>query len=195
MSERFELPATFCGVLRYQDPDGDLISLSTDDEVEEALRLCGDDKTLKMTLSATQGSAALQPATPAAQVDSTGKASAGTLSNPFEKKEAAAQVAVDTTRRSPRASLSSSASGDFEMVESDSRPASSRSSAAASQADASQEPAPQEAAVRPVSVDAEDEALQAMAHAWNRLKVVAEPGGLRHWLRHCSAKMKSKAMM
>jgi hypothetical protein len=81
VSERFELPASFGGALRYEDPDGDLISMSSDDEVQEALRLCGDGKTLKMTLNSV-----------------------------------------------------SSALGDFEMVESDSRPTSVCSSAAASQA-------------------------------------------------------------
>ena len=54
--ERFGLPATFCGMLRYEDPDGDMISLNADDEMKEARRLCGDGKTLKMTLTAAQRS-------------------------------------------------------------------------------------------------------------------------------------------
>ena len=83
MSERFELPATFCGALRYEDPDGDLISVSTDNEVEEALRLCGDGKTLKMTLSAAQGYAPAVAAAP--QEDAAvGKAWAGALSTVFD---------------------------------------------------------------------------------------------------------------
>ena len=45
-------------MLRYEDPDGDMISLNADDELEEALRLCGDGKTLKMTLTAAQESSA-----------------------------------------------------------------------------------------------------------------------------------------
>jgi hypothetical protein len=149
VSERFELPATFCGALRYEDPDGDLISLSTDDEVQEALRLCGDGKTLKMTLCAARDS----PAAAAPQDEApVGKAWAGALSNVFEDKEAAAPVAALDSPSSP-ASVSSasvsSASGDgFEMVESDSRPASVRSSADARE-----------------SAEEEDEALQAALKA------------------------------
>jgi len=147
--ERFELPATFCGALRYEDPDGDLISVSTDDEVQEALRLCGDGKTLKMTLRAARDS----PAAAAPQDEApVGKAWAGALSNVFEDKEAVAPVAALDSPSSP-ASVSSasvsSASGDgFEMVESDSRPASVRSSTAA-----------------PESAEVEDEALQAALKA------------------------------
>ena len=43
-------------MLRYEDLDGDMISFNTDDEFEEALRLCVDGKTLKMTLTAAQRS-------------------------------------------------------------------------------------------------------------------------------------------
>lgn len=158
VSERFELPATFCGVLRYEDPDGDLISVSTDDEVEEALRLCGDGKTLKMTLSATQGAAPTAFAAP--QDDAAvGKAWAGALSNVFDEKEAAAAAQVSADVCSPSASRTSmsSASGDFEMVdESDSRPASVRSGVAAVE---------EEAAARHEPPEEEDEALQAALKA------------------------------
>ena len=144
MSERFELPATFCGALRYEDPDGDLISLSTDDEVQEALRLCGDGKTLKMTLFPSRDS----PAAAAPQDEApVGKAWAGALSNVFEDKEAAAPVAALDCPSSP-ASVSSASGDGFEMVESDSRPASVRSSAAALE-----------------SAEEEDEALQAALKA------------------------------
>jgi hypothetical protein len=144
VSERFELPATFCGALRYEDPDGDLISLSTDDEVQEALRLCGDGKTLKMTLFPSRDS----PAAAAPQDEApVGKAWAGALSNVFEDKEAAAPVAALDCPSSP-ASVSSASGDGFEMVESDSRPASVRSSAAALE-----------------SAEEEDEALQAALKA------------------------------
>lgn len=161
VSERFELPATFCGVLRYEDCDSDLISVSTDEEVEEALRLCGDGKTLKMTLTAVQGSSAPAPALAAPQDDAAvGKAWAVALSDACEEKDAAAPIAADVTAPSSHGSVSS-ASGDFEMVdESDSRPASVRSSAAASAA------APEdEAVISPASADEEDEALQAALKA------------------------------
>ena len=151
MSERFELPVTFCGALRYEDPDGDLISVSTDDEVAEALRLCGDGKTLKMTLSPARDSAPAV-AVPAGEV-AVGKPWAGALSNVFEDKAAAAPAAPVDCPSSP-ASVPS-VSGEFEMVESDSRPASVRSSAAASQA----------AASRPESAEEEDAALQAALKA------------------------------
>ena len=49
---------THNAVVRYEGPDGDLISVSTDDEVEEALRLCYDSKTLAMTLIAARDSPA-----------------------------------------------------------------------------------------------------------------------------------------
>jgi len=151
VSERFELPVTFCGALRYEDPDGDLISVSTDDEVAEALRLCGDGKTLKMTLSPARDSAPAV-AVPAGEV-AVGKPWAGALSNVFEDKAAAAPAAPVDCPSSP-ASVPS-VSGEFEMVESDSRPASVRSSAAASQA----------AASRPESAEEEDAALQAALKA------------------------------
>ena len=43
-------------MLLYEDLDGVMISLNPDDEMKEARRLCGDDKTLKMTLTETQRS-------------------------------------------------------------------------------------------------------------------------------------------
>ena len=91
--ERFELPATFCGMLRYEDPDGDMISFTADDELKEALRLCRGGTTLKMTLTA-QGS--VQQEEPS--VD------ACALSNVFEENLSA-----------------SSESGDYDMVETYSR--------------------------------------------------------------------------
>ena len=99
VSERFELPVTFCGALRYEDPDGDLISVSTDDEVAEALRLCGDGKTLKMTLSPARDSAPAV-AVPAGEV-AVGKPWAGALSNVFEDKAAAAPAAPVDCPSSP----------------------------------------------------------------------------------------------
>ena len=82
MSERFKLPAAFCGVLRYKDCDGDLISVSTDEEVEEALRLCGDGNTLKMTRTAAQGLAHVGADTAEKKgEEGVGKASAGALLN------------------------------------------------------------------------------------------------------------------
>jgi hypothetical protein len=50
--ERFELPATFRGELRYEDDERDLISVSCDAEVEDALQLYGNSRTLKMFISA-----------------------------------------------------------------------------------------------------------------------------------------------
>ena len=47
----FKLLTTFCGMLHYEDPDGDMISLNVDDEMKEVCRLCRDGKTLKMTLT------------------------------------------------------------------------------------------------------------------------------------------------
>jgi len=161
VSERFELPANFCGVLRYEDCDSDLISVSTDEEVEEALRLCGDGKTLKMTLTAAQGSSVPAPALAAPQDDpAVGKAWAVALSDACEEKDAAGPIDAEVKAPSSHGSVSS-ASGDFEMVDqSDSRPASVRSSAAASAA------APEdEAVIGSACADEEDEALQAALKA------------------------------
>jgi hypothetical protein len=103
-------------MLRYEDPDGDMISLNADDELEEALRLCGDGKTLKMTLTAAQRSVQQEEHS----VD------ACALSNVFEENSAAVQAVVDLRSPSSRSSRksASSESGDFEMVESYSRPSS-----------------------------------------------------------------------
>jgi hypothetical protein len=84
-------------MLRYEDPDGDMISFNADDELKEALRLCRGGTTLKMTLTAAQGS--VQQEEPS--VD------ACALSNVFEENL-----------------FSSSESGDFEIVETYSRPSS-----------------------------------------------------------------------
>jgi len=84
-------------MLRYEDPDGDMISFNADDELKEALRLCRGGTTLKMTLTAAQGS--VQQEEPS--VD------ACALSNVFEENLSA-----------------SSESGDFEIVETYSRPSS-----------------------------------------------------------------------
>ena len=81
-------------MLRYEDPDGDMISVNADDEFEEALRLCGDGKTLKMTLTAAQRSVEQEEPS----VD------ACALSNLFEEISSA-----------------SSESGDYDMVETYSR--------------------------------------------------------------------------
>ena len=131
VSKGFELPATFCGDLRYEDPDGDLISMSTDDEVEEALRLCYDGQTLRMTIIAARDSPAAASPQDEAPV---GKAwpKPEVLSNVFEDNEAAPPVSSLYSPSSP-ASVSS-ASGNFEMLEINSHPDSVDSSAAASQA-------------------------------------------------------------
>jgi large subunit ribosomal protein L40e len=84
-------------MLRYEDPDGDMISLNADDELEEALRLCGDGKTLKMTLTAVQRS--VEQEEPSVDVCA--------LSNVFEENSSAP-----------------SESWDFEMVETYSLPSS-----------------------------------------------------------------------
>jgi len=195
VSERFELPAAFCGVLRYEDCDGDLISVSTDEEVEEALRLCGDGKTLKMTLTAAQGLAHVGADTEKKDEPDVGKAWAGALSNVFEEKDVAAQVAAAHEYAADKVSADvcpspsshtsmSSASGDFEMVdENDSRPASVRSSAAASQAAADDE-----VAVRADPADEEDEALQAA------LKASADQAAFEEDLRAKAAQKEEERM-
>jgi hypothetical protein len=86
----FKLPATFCGILRYEDPDGDMISLNADDEMKEARRLYGDGKTLKMTLTSAQR--------PVQQEEPSVDACA--LSNVFEENSAAVQVVVDVCSHS-----------------------------------------------------------------------------------------------
>ncbi len=106
----FKLPATFCGMLRYEDPDGDMISLNTDDEMKEARRLCGDGKTLKMTLTA----ASVQEEEPS--VD------ACALSNVFEENSAAVQAVVDVRPHSAsyeserRLQMALERQEDFEIV-------------------------------------------------------------------------------
>jgi chemotaxis protein histidine kinase CheA len=166
VSERFELPPTFCGVLRYEDPDGDLISVSTDDEVAEALRLCGEGQTLKMTLVAAAEPA---PAVPAAKEDvpAVGKAWAGALSNDVEVSAAAA-VAEDVAGSPASRASVSSASGDFELVDgSDSRPTSTRSSTAASsqEADAAPEDEEEKALQAALKASAEEAAAKAAEEA------------------------------
>ena len=148
----------FGGVLRYEDCDGDLISVSTDEEVAEALRLCGDGKTLKMTLSA----ATVAPAAAAAETRddfSSPKVWAGALSD--DDKAAGAVVGPTSPAPSQRERSESSVSGDFELVDgTDSRPASVRSggagAAAAEEGVYGGEP---RASVPPVDEDEEDEVL------------------------------------
>jgi hypothetical protein len=84
-------------MLRYEDPDGDMISFNADDELKEVLRLCRGGTTLKMTLTGAKGSVQQDEPT----VD------ACALSNVFEEN-----LSV------------SSESGDFEMVETYSHPSS-----------------------------------------------------------------------
>ena len=154
--ERFELPMDFGGVLRYEDCDGDLISVSTDEEVAEALRLCGDGKTLKMTLSA----ATVTPVAAAAETrddSSSPKVWAGALSD--NHKAAGAVLGPTSPAPSQRERSESSASGDFELVDgTDSRPASVRSggagAAAAEEGVYGGEP---RASVPPVDEEEEDE--------------------------------------
>jgi len=171
VSKGFELPATFCGDLRYEDPDGDLISMSTDDEVEEALRLCYDGQTLRMTIIAARDSPAAASPQDEAPV---GKAwpKPEVLSNVFEDNEAAPPVSSLYSPSSP-ASVSS-ALGDFEMVKINSRPDSVHSSAAASQAVAGvpESPGDEEEATQAAleaSAEEEDARVAAEMEAWRKM--------------------------
>lgn len=131
--ERFELPATFRGELRYEDDERDLISVSCDAEVEDALQLYGNSRTLKMFISARDSPVAALPAGALSKVSEDDyddgclfvlyRNKQGTLSYtyPGTDMEAAATAAPASV---------SSASGDFELVEIDSRPASVCASAA-----------------------------------------------------------------
>ncbi len=109
---RFKLPATFCGMLRYEDPDGDMLSLNTDDEMKKALRLCGDGKTLKMTLTAAQRSVQQEEHS----VD------ACALSNVLEENSAAVQAVGDVRSHSAssesgsRLQMELERQEDFEIV-------------------------------------------------------------------------------
>lgn len=66
MIDLFELPATFCGKLQYKDPDGNLVCMSSDDEVKYALLgICGGNgQTQSIRLSAAYGSVPTSTATP-----------------------------------------------------------------------------------------------------------------------------------
>ena len=100
ISERFELEADFCGALRYEDSDGDLISVSTDEEVEEALRLCGDGTTLKMTLTSSVPQPCKGAEEAAQNSDVVGKAWAGALSEGAASQEVVAEERPASLRAS-----------------------------------------------------------------------------------------------
>lgn len=104
---RFKLPATFCGMLRYEDPDGGMISLNADDEMKEAPGLCGDDKTLKMTLTAAQRSVRQDEHS----VD------ACALSNVLEENSAAIQAVVDVRSHSASSESESRLQMELELQE------------------------------------------------------------------------------